>query len=61
MHRVFIKDHGRYRAGDTKDYPIPTWKSFFPDYEKFTRPVVEIAAQAARDARKLPRGKRNRS
>jgi len=38
MKRVFVKDKGRFKKGDIRDYPLSTWNDFFPGYTKFTRP-----------------------
>ena len=46
MQRVFMEDRGRYCAGDTRDYPVTTWKDFFPGYEDFTRAPDELLKES---------------
>lgn len=48
MRRVFLKDFGPFKAGDDRDYPLGTWKSFFPDFEKLTRTVEEVLKDAVK-------------
>ena len=45
MQRVFLRDEGRYKAGEIKDFPPPTWKNFFPGYEDYTRAPAEIMTE----------------
>ncbi len=52
MERVFTEDHERYKSGDRKDYPITTWRAYFPGYEGFTVPVEEALAKSASTAKK---------
>ena len=52
MQRVFLKDTGRILKGEIRDYPVSTWKDFFPGYDKFTRPVEEAAAETAMKPRR---------
>lgn len=53
MERIFVKDHGdRYPAGRVCDYPLDTWKTFFPGFEKFTKTVEEVAAASVRKVAK---------
>ena len=41
--RVFLKDVGRFKKGDIREYPYPTWqgleKSAKMALEKFSKPV----------------------
>lgn len=46
MERVFTEDRGRYSRGEVRDYPLGTWRDFFPGYEKFTVPVEAAVATA---------------
>lgn len=57
MRRVFTQDRGRYRAGEERDWPLGTWKTFFPDFERFTQPVEDVlrAAVAAERTKKEKR------
>jgi hypothetical protein len=41
MERVFLKDRAGYKAGHLADWPLSTWKTFFPDYERITKPLAE--------------------
>ena len=41
MERVFTKDRGNWKKGDRRDYPLSTWKTFFPGFEGFTKPIDE--------------------
>lgn len=52
MERIFTQDHGRYKKGDKKDWPVTTWRSFFPDYEQFTISADEAAVLAANSVKK---------
>ncbi|MBI4185308.1 MAG: hypothetical protein HY521_15050 [Proteobacteria bacterium] len=52
MRLKFVKDHGRIRAGEVKDYPVTTWKTFFPGFARFTRPAPEPAAEAEEAVRR---------
>lgn len=61
MERVFMEDRGRYRAGEVKDWPVGTWRSFFPDYEKFTKPLGEVTDKAVQDIARKPATKRRRA
>lgn len=45
MQRVFLRDEGKCRAGDVKDFPLSTWKSFFPGYESYTRAPDEVVKE----------------
>jgi hypothetical protein len=42
MQRVFTKDWGPYKAGHIADWPLATWKTYFPDYDKITRTVGDV-------------------
>lgn len=56
MERVFTEDHGRYKKGDRKDWPITTWRAFFPDFDKFTSTVDEaIASNTVRKSKNYGR------
>lgn len=46
MQRVFIRDHGRFKAGEVRDYPRHVWEGFFPGFESFTLPVSEAVRNA---------------
>lgn len=39
MRRVFTRDHGRHEAGSVVDYPLHTWKNFYPGYVEYTVPA----------------------
>ena len=41
MLREFTKDRGRYRKGDMRDYPAPTWRALAgrEPLDSFTRAV----------------------
>jgi hypothetical protein len=42
MQRVFTKDVGGYKVGHIADWPLATWKTFFPDYDRVTRPLGDV-------------------
>jgi hypothetical protein len=47
MQRMFLKDVGKYKAGHLADWPTSTWKTYFPGYEEYTKPMPkeEISAE----------------
>lgn len=52
MRLVFIKDVGRYKRGEIRDYPTPTWaaieRSARLSLGRFTQPVDEAAQQSVK-------------
>lgn len=56
MERVFTEDVGsRYKAGEIRDYPLPTWldigRVIGKEFDAFSEPVIETAQRAARSNR----------
>ena len=56
MERVFTEDVGsRYKAGEIRDYPLPTWidigRAIDKEFDAFSEPVIETAQRAARSNR----------
>lgn len=60
MERVFTRNVGRYNAGDVKDWPLSTWKSFFRNFERISKPVGEVIQAAMNGKPKTRRRKRPR-
>lgn len=51
MERVFLKDYGKIKAGEIRDYPGSIWKRTFPGYSEFTKPTAEVVASALSPAK----------
>jgi hypothetical protein len=53
MQRVFIEDAGRFKRGDVRDWPRPTWQGV-ADWETVTAPVEQVLGEAlSRDATRI--------
>jgi len=59
MERIFTKDLGRYKVGDIRDYPIPTWqqmaRSAGTDMDKFSRLKDDAARDGVTEKRPIVR------
>ena len=61
MQRQFTEDRGRYKAGHIADWPLSTWKTYFHDYEKCTRPMPQeqVSAELQKAMKERSHAKRN--
>lgn len=50
MERVFIKDVGKIKKGDVRDWPITTWNTFYKNWRRITKPVAKVAVDGRRKA-----------
>lgn len=56
MQRVFLQDRGRFKSGELADYPITTWKHFFPGYETYTKALADVLTDLVLLDRRKDRG-----